>query len=200
MKILTLLAVFILSACSTQIIDMTTEPTVQKFDLSDMEGDGIIAARDKCPESDDGAQVDNTGCGTETIETLRRKLEVNFDTDSYIVKAEYLAEIEELANFMAEHPHTQVTIEGHTSIRGSAEHNQMLSQNRAEAIKLILISEFGISAERINAVGYGFERLLLEGNDEYIHARNRRIVAELSTEKKYVDMKWDIYSVDNEME
>ena len=200
MRLLILLFIGLLAACSTQVVDMTEEPTVQAYDLSDAEGDGVISARDNCPDSDVGAQVDNAGCGTATIETLRRKLEVHFDTDSYVVKDEYFPEIKALAMFMTDYPETQVTIEGHTSIRGAAEHNKVLSQNRAEAIKLILISQFGLEADRITAIGYGFEQLLEEGNSEEIHALNRRIVAELSADKSLIDMKWGIYSVDKETE
>lgn len=189
-----------LSACSTQVIDMTEKPTEQKFDLSDSEGDGIINARDECPDSYAGSQVNNQGCGSKTVETLRRKLEVNFDTNSYVVKKEYFAEIKKLADFMTDFPQTVVTIEGHTSIRGSATLNQKLSENRAIAIKKLLTSRFNIAAERITAIGYGFEKLLLEGDDEYIHARNRRIVAEISSDKSFINMKWNIYSVDNEAE
>lgn len=188
------------SACSVQIIDMTAEPTVQKFNLTDTEGDGIILARDKCPNSSVGEKVDNNGCGTQTIETLRRKLEINFDSNSYVVKNEYLDEIKKLADFLIKFPGTKVTIEGHTSIRGKAELNKTLSQNRAQAIKEILIQSFNIEGKRINAIGYGFEKLLLEGDDEYIHARNRRIVAEISSDISFVDMKWTIYSVDVEVE
>ena len=54
-----------------------------------------------------------------------------------------------------------------------------------------------MSSERITTVGYGFEKLLLEGNDDYNHEQNRRIVAELSSDKSFTDMKWTIYSVDN---
>lgn len=200
MKLLTLFCVLFLSACSVQVIDMTPEPTVQKFDLTDSEADGVITARDECPETDSGAEVNNNGCGTETIVTVRRKLEVNFETDSYVVKKQYLEEIQKLADFMMEAPQAMVSIEGHTSIRGKAEYNKTLSQHRAQAIKDILITQFGIAEERITAVGYGFEKLLLEGSDEYIHARNRRIVAELSIDKSYTDMKWTIYSVDDEVE
>ena len=93
-----------------------------------------------------------------------------------------------------------MTIEGHTSIRGKAELNKTLSQNRAQAIKDILITQFNIAADRIEPIGYGFEKLLLEGDDEYIHARNRRIVAEISSDRSFTDMKWTIYSVDDEVE
>ena len=200
MKYLMLLGVFFISACSVQIVDMTAEPTVQKFNLTDEEGDGIILARDNCPESSAGVKVTNDGCGSHKIETVRRKLEVNFDANSYAVKDEYLLEVEKLAKFMSKYPSTQVTIEGHTSIVGKANLNKILSQNRAQAITEILIDQFNIDKARITVVGYGFERLLLEGNDEYINAKNRRIVAEIVSDVSLTDMKWTIYSVDEKAE
>ncbi|WP_413699227.1 OmpA family protein [Psychromonas sp. KJ10-10] len=204
MKLITLLCALLLSACSVQIIDMTPEPTVQKFNLIDYDeggdGDGVILARDECPDSIPGAKVGNNGCGTETIETLRTNLEVHFDTNKYDVKEEYLAEIKTIADFMIEFPQSAVLIEGHTSITGSAEYNLTLSQNRALAIKDILIEQFDIAESRITAIGYGFTRLLAEGNDEETHAKNRRIVAEISTDKNLIDMRWNIYSVDKEDE
>ncbi len=159
MKILSLFFVFFLSACSLQIVEMTPVPTPQKFDLSDGEGDGVILARDECPNSSVGAKVGNNGCGTRTIETLRRKVEVNFDTNSFVVKDEYIKEVKKLAEFLIDYPDTKVTIEGHTSIRGNASLNKILSKNRAEAIKEILIKRFNIAGKRIIAVGYGFEKL-----------------------------------------
>jgi outer membrane protein OmpA-like peptidoglycan-associated protein len=204
MKILTLFCALLLSGCSVQIIDMTPEPTVQKFNLNDYEnggdGDGVILARDECPNSIPGAQVGNNGCGTETIETVRQKLEINFDTNMYNVKEEYMPEIKSIADFMIKFPQSVVLIEGHTSIRGSAEYNLTLSQKRALAIKDILIEKFNISDARITAIGYGFSRLLVEGNDDETHAKNRRIVAEITSDKNLIDMKWNIYSVDEEEE
>jgi len=200
MKLLTFLCILCISACSSQIIDMTPEPTKQKFDLSDTEGDGVIQARDECSDSSVGVQVGNNGCGTNTIYTIRHKLEINFDIDSSIVKNEFFGKIEQLSGFMTEFSEVSVSIEGHTSIRGSAEHNNALSKNRAEAIKSILVQRFKIDSDRITTVGYGFEKLLLEGDDEYSHEKNRRIVAELSSEQSFADMKWTIYSVDKDVE
>lgn len=200
MKFITFLCVLLLSACSVQVIDMTPEPTKQIFDLTDSEGDGVIQARDKCPNSYAGAEVGNNGCGSNTIHTVRHRLDVNFDTNSYKVKDEYIAKIQMLAEFMAEFPKIQVAIEGHTSIKGLAEYNKKLSQNRAQAIKNILIQKFNIASDRVTTVGYGFEKLLLEGDDEYIHEKNRRIVAEISRDREVTDMKWTIYSVDSEQD
>jgi len=195
--LITLFLILSVSACSVQVVEMAAEPTVQQFSLQDSEGDGIIDARDNCPKSFAGTQVDNNGCGSETVEKVRRKLLVNFDTNSYIVKPKFYPEIKGLADFMAEYPSTHVTIEGHTSKRGKKALNQELSENRALAIRHLLITKFNLAEERIDAVGYGFENLLLEGDDEYIHARNRRIVAEISSEHVIKDMKWTIYSVDD---
>jgi len=196
MKLLILLPLLFLAACSTQVIDMTEQPTLQKYDLSDPEADGVITARDKCLDTYAGALIDNDGCGTESVDTVRRHLEINFDHDAYVVKDEYFSEIADLADFMTKYPQVQVVIEGHTSMVGSAEYNQALSEKRAEAIKTILIDSFSIAAARISAVGYGFEQLLVEGDNEAAHERNRRIVAELSIDESYVNMKWTIYTVD----
>jgi OOP family OmpA-OmpF porin len=194
--ILTYILTLLIVGCSTQVIDMAAEPTPQKYDLQDVEGDGVIQARDACTETPIGSAIDNAGCGTQTLHKVRRELLVNFKTNSSVVADTYLPEIENLANFMKEQPDATLTIEGHTSIRGRKELNEELSTSRAEAIKDILINKFAIKESRIEAIGYGFADLLLEGDDEYIHARNRRIVAEISSEEKIVDKKWNIYSVD----
>ncbi|HCM48135.1 MAG TPA: OmpA family protein [Colwellia sp.] len=200
MKFIIFICVLLLSACSISVVDMTPEPTNQEFDLTDSEGDGIIKARDDCPDSNKGEKVDNNGCGSNTVHTIKHRLDVNFDTNSSVVKSEYLPQIKELANFMTEFPQVSVSIEGHTSILGSDTHNKKLSNNRARSIKNILIQRFDIAGDRITTVGYGFEKLLFEGDDEYSHEKNRRIVAEISSDKSLTDMKWTIYSVDSEIE
>ena len=198
MKALSMFLLLLLSACSVQIIDMTPEPTQQQFDLSDGDGDGMIQARDECPDSNTGIKVDNQGCGSSRLHTMRHRLDVNFANDSSVVEPRYMPEIKKLADFMIEFPTAQVTIEGHTSIQGSAQYNTKLSKSRAVAIKDILTSRYQIVSERITTLGLGFDRLLLEGNDEYIHQKNRRIVAEISSDVSLAFMKWTIYSVDNE--
>ena len=194
--LMTILLTLAVSACSVQIKEMTPEPTVQKADLADSEADGVINARDQCPDSFVGAMVDNDGCGLDRIEKTRRNLLVNFAPNSYVVNDNFLSEIKQLADFMRDNPSVKLTIEGHTSTRGGKALNKRLSQNRAQSIKNILVNKFSIEQARITPIGYGFDRLVLEGDDEYIHALNRRIVAELSTDKSLTDMKWTIYSVD----
>lgn len=196
--LLILLTLALLTGCSIKTVDMA--PTVQKYDLTDDDKDGVILARDKCVQSNAGARVNNDGCGKEKIQKMRRELKVNFASNSSVVRPQYYGEIKALAEFMKKYPSTHVTIEGHTSKVGSRAYNQKLSERRAEAIKEMLINSYGIAADRISAVGYGLDRLLDQGDNESAHARNRRIVAEISSEKQIEDMKWTIYTVDQENE
>jgi len=199
-NLISVVLVLFISACAVQINEMTPEPTVQQFDLTDSEGDGVINARDQCLTSLMGAQVDNNGCGAQRMEKVRRNLSVNFANNSSIVEPQFLSEVEALATVMQASPETKVTIEGHTSKIGSTVSNKKLSQQRAQAIKDILVNRFAINESRITAIGYGGERPLLEGNDESIGSHHRRIVAELSSEQPFADMKWTIYSVDDRIE
>jgi outer membrane protein OmpA-like peptidoglycan-associated protein len=64
-------------------------------------------------------------------------------------------------------------IEGHTDAVGSAQSNQVLSERRAEALKRVLVREFGVPPRILETVGYGKEYLLV--NTPYEDWRNRRV-------------------------
>jgi outer membrane protein OmpA-like peptidoglycan-associated protein len=64
-------------------------------------------------------------------------------------------------------------IVGHTDAVGGRESNLELSQRRAEAIREALINPFGISPQRIEAVGLGEEQLLNRSDPKA--AENRRV-------------------------
>ena len=68
-----------------------------------------------------------------------------------------------------------VTIEGHTDSTGSAQMNQELSQNRAEAVKTYLVANKTLPANRIRATGYGPSRPLAPETTPEGRAMNRRI-------------------------
>ncbi len=104
-------------------------------------------------------------------------LEVLFETDKSIVRPEYYSKITELVAFMKQYPNTVVTIEGHTDSRGSDSYNQALSQRRVDAVKEVLISQFGISAERLTAIGYGESKPRASNDTVEGRQLNRRVVA-----------------------
>jgi len=64
-------------------------------------------------------------------------------------------------------------IEGHTDTVGSAETNQALSQARADAVVAFLKDRFGVSADRLQAVGVGKSDLVVQTPDNTPEPRNR---------------------------
>lgn len=68
----------------------------------------------------------------------------------------------------------RVLIEGHTDNRGSANLNQALSQQRAEAVRAALIEE-GVDGARLVAVGRGMQQPVADNATAEGRARNRRV-------------------------
>ena len=64
-------------------------------------------------------------------------------------------------------------IAGHTDRKGSPDYNIDLSLRRAEAVKRVLVTNYGIDAEALTTIGFGFEKLANK-NDPYA-AENRRV-------------------------
>ena len=67
-----------------------------------------------------------------------------------------------------------ITIDGHTSVSGSAEHNQNLSEWRAEAVERYLIAK-GVPAEQLKVVGYGSSRPISTDPSPEAQRVNRRV-------------------------
>lgn len=80
---------------------------------------------------------------------------------SVVDKAQY-APIELIAQYMKNHPEANVEIKGYASPEGSAELNQKLSENRAAAVKKILVNKYKISADRLTTKGCGATDKLFE--------------------------------------
>lgn len=66
-----------------------------------------------------------------------------------------------------------IEIAGHTDSRGDEAYNQDLSQRRAEAVKAYLVSR-GVSADQLQAVGYGETRPLDPATTLAAFRKNRR--------------------------
>ncbi len=137
----------------------------------DSDRDGVPDYLDKCPDTPGGAQVDKNGC----VESIT--LKVHFDAAKSIVKKEYLGEIEKLANYLKQYPDVKMEIEGHTDNLGNAQKNQVLSQERADAIKNILVEQYHIDSARLSAKGYGSARPLASNKTKEGREQNRRVEA-----------------------
>ena len=94
--------------------------------------------------------------------------------------AEYISEIQAVANFMTAYPATAVVVEGHTDSRGAADYNQSLSEQRAEAVAGVLVNNFSIASSRVSAIGYGEARPVADNETTEGRSDNRRVVAVIS--------------------
>ena len=100
---------------------------------------------------------------------------VYFDTGSAVLLPQSEAEIADVAALMAAQPTWHLVIEGHTDDIGTTEDNQILSQRRAEAVRLALIDGHTIAADRLTATGFGETRPVETNTTIEGRAHNRRV-------------------------
>jgi outer membrane protein OmpA-like peptidoglycan-associated protein len=70
---------------------------------------------------------------------------------------------------------TGFLIEGHADSTGDAAHNMDLSKRRAEAVKSVLVSQFGIDAARLTTAGLGSTKPVASNDTPQGRAENRRV-------------------------
>jgi peptidoglycan-associated lipoprotein len=99
---------------------------------------------------------------------------IYFDYDRDEIRPEFRHIIESLVNYLANHPNTVVTLEGHTDERGSREYNLALGEKRALAVYR-QIGLMGADAGHARTVSYGEERPAALGHDEQSYGLNRRV-------------------------
>jgi peptidoglycan-associated lipoprotein len=76
--------------------------------------------------------------------------------------------------YLASDPNLRIRLEGHADERGSREYNIGLGENRAQAVRQILLLQ-GVSAAQLSTVSYGEERPAAFGSDEESYSLNRRV-------------------------
>ncbi len=88
-------------------------------------------------------------------------------------------DLDKLANFMIDHPELKLRISGHTDSAGKEEANLRLSQARADAIKYYLGYQFKIDNTRIEAIGYGSSKPIMQEVTDEHKQFNRRVEFEI---------------------
>ena len=81
----------------------------------------------------------------------------HFDFDSSKLKPEGMKALDENIATMKANPKLNIRVAGYTSMSGTAEYNQKLSDRRAAAVRKYLVSQ-GIAERRIATIGYGETR------------------------------------------
>lgn len=93
-------------------------------------------------------------------------------------KSELLPEaqggLEQLLQFMQQHPTAEIELSGHTDNQGDFDKNVQLSKERVDVVKSYLVQN-GIAANRITTRGYGPTRPIASNNSEATRRLNRRV-------------------------
>jgi outer membrane protein OmpA-like peptidoglycan-associated protein len=119
-----------------------------------------------------GTGVDIIRQGDELL--LRMPSGITFDFDSFAIRPEFRATLDQVAQTLVTHPQTYIDVLGHTDSVGSAAYNQRLSEQRARAVADYLVAR-GVNPARIGTRGYGLTQPIASNDTEAGRAQNRRV-------------------------
>ncbi|MCS0445852.1 OmpA family protein [Vibrio diabolicus] len=165
----------------------------QIADLQDEDNDGVINARDMCPGTPEGSEVDNDGCGEYIKASDNMQVRILFANDSDEINPVFRRQVRELSDFLKEYPTTSIELHGYASKVGGSQHNQDLSERRARNVREALLS-YNIEQSRVRIVGFGDTHLAQQGTDEVSHALNRRVTASVVGYKGEIKKEWTIFT------
>ena len=143
----------------------------------DTDGDSVVDKDDNCPEVP--GTVANNGCPegpTEDdmakITELSRGIQFAFGATTFTEGTPPV--LDAIVSIILKYPDANFSVEGHTDSIGTKSFNQSLSEGRAAAA-VDYLSSRNVSADRLNAVGFGENNPLDTNVSSEGRANNRRV-------------------------
>lgn len=154
----------------------------------DSDFDRVPNTTDECPF--DRGLANRKGCPKTKEEKMEMEINrmiegIEFDFDSFVIKAEFYEKLNTAASIISSMKDKTFIVEGHTDAAGTAEYNMELSLNRARAVVNYLIGK-GIDIKRLKIVGKGDTQLLHpecrphQVCDNQKNFENRRVIFKLT--------------------
>ncbi len=154
---------------------------------TDSDGDGVPDFFDKCPNTPAGAKVDASGCPLPAVKpaesfTITEEdrsvvyeavKNLEFNSGSAVISDSSYPTLAALAKLLSTKKY-HLKLAGYTDATGSAELNLLLSKERAEAIKMLLVSK-GADPALIETAGYGKSNPIASNKTKAGRAQNRRV-------------------------
>jgi len=104
----------------------------------------------------------------------RVAIQVNFATDKAQILPASEPQLAQVLQLLQGDPALKLSIEGHTDNSGAVAHNRSLSEDRARSVVAALTAK-GITADRLQAAGFGADKPVADNGSEEGKARNRRV-------------------------
>lgn len=120
---------------------------------------------------------------TENGIITKLKGDILFPTGSPAVKSQAKTSINQISDILKKYPENRITVIGHTDSTGSDSRNQELSEQRARAVKAIMVSR-GVPAKAISTVGAGESNPVATNKSKSGRAQNRRVELQITMEEQ----------------
>ena len=103
------------------------------------------------------------------------EVDVQFASNSSVITSAYDSELDVVAQTLKDNPDARAVVEGHTDSIGDPQYNLWLSGRRAEAVRQLLIDQYGVSPSQVSAVGRGEESPVANNRTADGRRLNRRV-------------------------
>ncbi len=144
--------------------------------IPDTDGDGVNDEEDKC--INEPGPASNFGCPVISEEIVKKislaAKNVFFVTGSYKLLPKSFKQLDIVVQILNENPTYKLNIDGHTDYTGTHDKNQILSDNRAAAVKAYIVGK-GINESRLTSTGYGQDKPIADNKTVAGRAQNRRV-------------------------
>ena len=100
--------------------------------------------------------------------------DVLFDTGKYTLRAAAREKLAKISGIVLAHPGLNLEVEGHTDSVGSAEFNQLLSEQRAAGVREFLVQQ-GLPDSSVTSRGFGKSQPVATNDTPEGRAKNRRV-------------------------
>jgi outer membrane protein OmpA-like peptidoglycan-associated protein len=150
--------------------------------VPDTDNDGVNDEEDKCPN--EVGDSSNFGCPIIDSSTVHKvnaaAKNIFFASSKGIFLSASNAPLQKIVKILNENPVYKVEINGYTDSREGHGNQQLLSEERANAVKDYLVKK-GIDADRITTKGYGSENPIADNNTVIGRGKNRRVEIQLKS-------------------
>jgi outer membrane protein OmpA-like peptidoglycan-associated protein len=114
----------------------------------------------------------------QTTETARGLIvnmsDVLFDFNKYTLKPEAREKLAKVSGILLAYPNLKLQVEGYTDNIGSDEYNQKLSEQRADSVRVYLVSQ-SVTDSNVSAKGLGKNDPIADNSTDKGRAQNRRV-------------------------